>query len=157
MAGDASLARLNSRLLAETLGVPLRIDGELSGSMRFRGTGGDWHGLWAGAEALVDAEISRGVLHGVDLGEAARRGVSRTGGTKFESLKGSLRVSAKQFEGRDLQLSAGLLSASGNLGANRAGTVVGAFSVTLAGSASPVRANIRVSGQQSAMVAESVR
>jgi hypothetical protein len=46
-------------------------------------------GLWRNAEAVLNAEITRGTLYGVDLGEAARRhGVSevRAGATKFDRL-----------------------------------------------------------------------
>lgn len=162
MAGDASLARINSKLLLESFGIPLKLEGELSGGLRLRGAGGDWASLWANVEASMDAEIARGLLQGVDLGEASRRvsgGVPRTGSTKFDSLKGIFRLGPRQFLANELQLNAGLLGADGSLVVSRdgSGTVDGLFNVTLRSSVSAQRTVVRIGGQLSALTAVPVR
>lgn len=157
MAGDASLARINARLLGDGLGLPLKLDGEVTGSLRLRGSGADWKTLWSGAEAVLDGDIARGSWQGVDLGEAARRGVSRSGNTKFDSLKGSWRFAQQQLTGRDLRLGAGLLSATGSLSAAVGADFDAALAVTIGGNMSPVHGQVRVSGRSTGAVAEAGR
>lgn len=157
MAGDASLARLNARLLGDGLGLPLKFDGEVNGSLRLRGSGAGWKALWSGAEAVLDGEIARGNWLGVDLGEAARRGVSRSGNTKFDSLKGNWRFAQQQLAGRDLRLGAGLLNASGSLSASAGADFNAALVVTIGSSLSTVRAQVRIAGGPSGIVAEAGR
>jgi len=91
MAGDASLSRIDTRKLAAAFVPSLKLEGDLGGTLRLRSSGQEWGGLWRNAEAVLNAEITRGTLYGVDLGEAARRhGVSevRAGATKFDRLLG---------------------------------------------------------------------
>lgn len=159
MAGDASLARLNVRQLTDSFGVALKLEGDLAGGLRLRGSGDDWQSLWNGVEASLDADISRGVLQGLDLGEAARRQgqAVRSGNTKFDSLKGILRLNSKQFSGSEMQMNAGLLTAEGSFVASRGGEVDGTFVVNIRSSVSSLRTPVRIVGQLPSLVAEAGR
>lgn len=150
MAADAALTRLNGRRVGEVFAAPLKLDGELGGSIKLRGAADDWPALWAGVEGSMDVEVTRGTLFGVDLGEAARRGAGRTirgGQTKFDSLKGYLRIGPQQVSGSEVHLFAGLMTADGQFVARRDGNVDGAFTVKIASSASALRVPVRISGQ----------
>ena len=159
MAGDASLVRLSMRQVLDGFGVPLKLEGELAGGLRLRSSGVDWRGLWNNVEASLDADISRGTLQGIDLGEAARRPgqAVRNGSTKFDSLKGVLRLNAKLLTGSEVLLSAGLLTADGAFVASRAGGVEGNFVVNIRSSVSSLRTPVRIGGQLPALTAEAGR
>lgn len=149
MAGEASLIRMNVRRVVDAFDTSLKIDGDLSGALRLRGTGKDWQSMWADVEASLDADIMRGVLTGVDLGEAARRGVGRGvrgGATKFERLRGVIVIEPQQVMGRDIRMEAGLISANGRFVADRERKVEGVFDVSIGGSVSSLRMPIKVSG-----------
>lgn len=149
MAGEASLARLSARRVAETFAPLLKIEGELSGTLRLRGSGKDWQALLANVDASLDADIARGVLTGIDLGEAARRGGGRSthgGATKFDRLRGVIVINPQQVVGRDIRLEAGLISANGRFTANRERKVEGLFDVSISSSVSGVRMPIKISG-----------
>ena len=159
MAGDASLARVSVRQLAESFGVVAKVEGELAGGLRLRGSGKDWRELWGTVEASLDADISRGVLLGIDLGEAARRPgqAVRSGSTRFDNLKTVLRLDPRQFAASEVRLSAGLLTAEGALTASRNGAVDGNFVVNIRSSVASLRAPVRISGQLPDLVAETGR
>lgn len=149
MAGDGTLSRIDGRKLAAALVPSLKIEGDMSGSVRVRSTGRDWNSLWANSEATMNTEITRGVLYGVDLGEAARRnGVSdvRAGATKFDRLRSNITITPKQVAGRDVRMDAGMVTAVGQFVSSREGLVEGNMAVTLQTSVSTVHAPVRVFG-----------
>ncbi len=122
MAGDATLERLDSRRVTSTFAPSLWLEGYLNGTLRLRGRGRDWQAMWAGVEATLNADVMRGILNGVDLGEAARRGagsVVRAGSTKFDRLSVLMTVSPQQVVGRDLVMNAGLFNATGQFVSTR--------------------------------------
>lgn len=149
MAGDASLQRLDCRKMSVALVPTLKLEGELGGSLRLRATGKDWDGLWHGLEARLDADITRGVLHGVDLGEAVRGGagyIVRSGSTKFDRLRTSLIIDSRQVSGRDVQMSAGMLTANGQFVIGRDRPLDANLVVSMQTSVSTVRAPVHVTG-----------
>ncbi|MBS1139682.1 MAG: hypothetical protein H6R13_1135 [Proteobacteria bacterium] len=149
MAGDGTLSRIDGRKLAAALVPSLKIEGDMSGSVRVRSTGRDWNSLWGNSEATLNTEITRGVLYGVDLGEAARRnGVSdvRAGATKFDRLRSNITITPKQVAGRDVRMDAGMVTAVGQFVSSRDGLVEGNMAVTLQTSVSTVHAPVRVFG-----------
>jgi hypothetical protein len=149
MAGEASLARLDTRRLSSLLVPALRLEGELSGSLRMRATGADWNDMLSGIEANLDAEMSRGLLTGIDLGEVARRGsgaVVRSGATRFESMTARLDIGGGRVDVRSIELDAGLLSAKGRLAVDGDGRVDGVLSVQARSSVSRVVVPARLSG-----------
>ncbi len=160
VAGDAALTRLSAGRFGEVIVPPLKIEGDLSGSVKLRGAAADWAGLRATLEGSMDLEITRGSLHGVDLGEAARRGSGRTtrgGQTKFEKLRGYLRFTPTEASSSDLKLSAGLLTAEGQFTARAGGRVEATANVVIQSSVSAVRMPVRISGELPDLVASAGR
>lgn len=149
MAGDGSLIRLDSRKVSEEFAPSLKIEGDMTGTVRLRSVGRDWETLWTNAEAMLTTEITRGVLHGVDLGEAARRAGGsevRAGSTKFDRLRSTISITPKQVVGREVHMDAGMVTANGHFVGERAGQVEGTMAVTLQTSVSSQRAAVHVFG-----------
>jgi hypothetical protein len=148
MAGDATLSRLDARKVSEALVPSLKLEGDISGSLRLRSGGADWDSLWENVEAVTTTEITRGVFHGVDLGEAVRRsGLEvRAGSTKFDRLRSNINVTPKQVTARDVRMDAGMMTAAGQFSSNRNGQVDGTMSVTLQTSVSSQNGLVRVYG-----------
>ncbi|RIX49648.1 MAG: hypothetical protein D3M94_01220 [Rhodocyclales bacterium GT-UBC] len=155
MAGDATVARLDCRKVSKVFAPALKLEGELGGALNLRSSGRDWEGLWLNVEAVLDAEISRGLLHGVDLGEIVRRGgqAVRGGSTKFDHLKAMVTINPRQVIGRDLKMSAGMVSATGQFVAGRERPVDASLMVTMQTSVSTMRTPVRISGELSDLVA----
>ncbi|MBS1157935.1 MAG: hypothetical protein H6R15_354 [Proteobacteria bacterium] len=149
MAGDATLQRLDCRKVTAAFVPLLKLEGELSGSLRLRARGKDWENLWSNVEAHLEADVARGILHGVDLGEVVRRGagyVVSSGSTKFDRLRSSLMIDSRQVVGRDIQMSAGMVSASGQFVGARERPLEANLLVMMQTSVSTVRTPVRVSG-----------
>ncbi len=149
MAGDASLSSLDARQLVAAFAPTLRLDGEVSGSVRVRLADKGNQGLSEGMEGMLELEVTRGVLHGIDLGEAARRGAGaevQGGATKFDRLRASLAFSGSQLTGRNVQLGAGMFSANGQFTVARGGAVDGAGQLTVNSSLSPLNLPVRIYG-----------
>lgn len=149
MAGEASLARLDARQVSSLLAPALRLEGELSGSLRMRATGSGWHNMLTGIEASLDAEMSRGLLTGIDLGEVARRGsgaVVRSGATRFESLAARLDIGGGRVVMRSIELDAGLMTAKGRLTVEADGRVDGVLSIQARSSVSRIVVPAHLSG-----------
>jgi hypothetical protein len=149
MAGDGTLSRIDMRKVSAAFVPSLKMEGEMSGALKLRANGRSWEGLWRNAEVVLSSEISRGVLHGVDLGEAARRngtGDVRGGATKFDWLRSTVTVTPKQVVSKDVRMDAGMVTATGQFVAERNGQVEGGMSVVLQSSVSRTNVPVRVYG-----------
>jgi hypothetical protein len=149
MAGDGTLSRIDMRQLSAAFAPSLKLEGELSGVLKLRANGRNWESLWRNAEVVLSSEISRGALHGVDLGEAARRNGTadvRGGATKFDWLRSTVTVTPKQVVSKDVRMDAGMVTASGQFVAERDGQVEGGMSVVLQSSVSRTDVPVRVYG-----------
>lgn len=149
MAGDATLNRLDCRLVSAAFAPSLKLEGELGGTLRLRGVGTDWESLRSSIEALLDVEVTRGILNGVDLGEVARRGagsVVRSGATKFDHLRAKLTIGSGRTVGHDVQLDAGMMTAAGQFAVGRDRVVDGSLMVGIKTSVSSLRVPVRISG-----------
>lgn len=149
MAGEASLTRLDCRKVTAALAPNLRLEGDLSGTLRMRGSGTGWQDMLGRIEANLDAEVTRGVLTGVDLGELARRGsgaVVRSGATRFDSLQARLDVGHGRVVARAIELDAGLMTASGRATVEADGRVGGAVMVQARSSVSTIRVPAQLTG-----------
>lgn len=150
MAGDFRVLRVDCRRLLRALAqVEGGLDCDLAGSLRLRSSGGDVTGLLSGIEATFDATLSRGVVQGIDLGEAARRGaggVTLGGATKFEQLTTALAINATQVIARGIQLDAGMLTASGQVMVGEGRRLEGGLTVLLKTSVSSIRTPVRLAG-----------
>jgi len=149
MAGDGTLSRLDSRNVSAAFSPSLRIEGDMSGTIRLRSTGRDWDSLWGNTEAGLSMEISRGIFHGVDLGEAARRGgVSevRGGATKFDRLRSTINVTPQQVIGSDIRMDAGMVTAVGQFVSGPNGQVDADMAVALQTSVATQNAPVHIFG-----------
>jgi hypothetical protein len=149
MAGEGTLSRLDSRKVTAAFAPSVKIDGDMSGTIRLRSSGRDWNSLWGNLEAVLNTEITRGTFHGVDLGEAVRRsGVSdvRAGSTKFDRLRSTISITPRQIVGRDVRMDAGMVTAVGQFNSGRNGQVDGNMAVTLQTSVSSQNASVHVFG-----------
>ena len=149
MVGDATLERLDCRRVTSVFAPSLWLEGYLGGTLRMRAAGRDSLALWSNVEASLDALVLRGVLNGVDLGEAARRGGGtpvRAGSTKFERLSARLAITGQQVVGRDVAMNSGMFSANGQFVVTRDREVNSSLIATMQTSASVLRMPIRVNG-----------
>lgn len=150
MAGTATLTRIDMRKLSSEFGLAMNIEGDLGGSLRIQGQGTDWVNLWQNASAQASVEIVRGVVHGIDLGEAGRRGtgaVVRSGVTRFDKTEAELAIDARGVSMRNIRLDAGLMTASGQLQAVPGGAVDGRLVLLARSSVATTRAPLVLSGQ----------
>ncbi len=160
MAGDAMLTRLDCTKVATAFVPQLRLAGELNGPLRFRARGDNWAGMLGSIEASLDAEILRGNMQGVDLGEAARRGSGvpvRAGLTRFDRLNTTVTLNGGQFSASDLNLDAGIMTASGYVRSLPEGAIESVLTVSLQAAASRIRVPVRVSGNLPDLIAVSER
>jgi len=160
MAGDANLSRLDTMRLAALFVPALKLEGDLAGNLRLRSSASEWPTLWRNVEATLDAELTRGVFHGIDLGEVARRGggyVVRSGSTRFATLRAEVNLDPGQFAARNLQLDAGIMTARGQLVCLRDLSVQGDFVVGMQSSVNTLRVPVKLSGKLGELVAVSGR
>lgn len=149
MAGDGTLNRIDTRKLAAAFVPSLKLEGDMSGTLKLRSSGTNWEALWRNADAVLSTEITRGVFNGVDLGEAARRNGDssvRAGTTKFDRLRSTVTVTPKQVASKDLRMDAGMVTAQGQFVAGRDGQVDGSVTVTLQTSVSSMTVPLRIAG-----------
>lgn len=158
MAGEGALTRLDSRKVTAAFVPALRLEGELSGTVRVRSAAIDWESLWKNIEVVSDGEITQGVLHGVDPFEAARRGGGqevRAGSLRFNRLQYSLSGSHRQMVGRSVSVDAGVANATGQFTFAPGGQIDAQLSVSFRSSVSSLQMPVRVSGKLPDLVAVS--
>jgi hypothetical protein len=149
MAGDAMLNRIDTRKLGAAFAPSLKMEGDMSGTLKLRATGATWDSLWRNAEGILSTEITRGLLIGVDLGEAARRNGDssvRAGTTKFDRLRSTVTFNSKQVVSKDLRMDAGMVTAQGQFVAEPNGLVDANINVTLQTSVSSMTVPVRITG-----------
>lgn len=147
--GDAKLNYLAPRQVTAHFAPNLKLDGEMTGSLHLAAESRTPDTLLDNMTATLDFDLLRGVLFGVDLGEAARRdGLDvRGGATKFDRLHGKLSVQGEQIRLRDMQINAGIFSAQGQANADRKGNIDGFAVVAINSSSAPIRTNVLVRGR----------
>jgi hypothetical protein len=156
MAGDVNIARIDIRKVAALWAPRLNMEGEIAGNVHLRNAGNNVESFWNSMEATMSAEIARGVVHGLDLGEVARRGAGyavRSGSTKFDSLRADLTLNPSQFIARNIQMDAGMLTASGQLIVQRNLETDGSLVVNMRSSVSSLRVPVKVSGTLNGLIA----
>ena len=148
LAGDANLSRLDCIKIGAAFTTNLNLEGDLGGALHLRAAGTDWSGLWKNLEVTLEAEVTRGLLNGLDLGEVARRGIGRkthSGTTKFDRLTANLAFNGTEFSARDIELDAGLLKTSGSLTVKQ-GLLEGNATVSIQSSFSNLQVPVQLSG-----------
>lgn len=158
MAAEGGVTRLDSRKVAAAFVPALRLEGEMSGTVRVRSAAIDWESLWKNLEVVIDAEVAQGVLHGVDPFEAARRGGGRevrAGSLRFNRLQYSLAVSPRQAVGRSISVDAGVANAAGQFAYAPGGQVDAQLNVSFRSSVSSLQIPVHVGGKLPDLVAVS--
>lgn len=100
-------------------------------------------------QANFKFNIRHGVLHGLDLAKVASLLIkqSQNGGeTQFSAFSGLLNVSGKQYQLRNLNVSSGLITATGQVKIKPNKTLDGTGSVAVKNSVSLVAIPLNVSG-----------
>lgn len=156
MIGDAMLERLSCRKVTAVFAPSLSLEGDLMGSFRMHGAGRNWESMWENMDGALDALIVRGVLNGVDLAEATRRGrgsIVRAGNSKFDRLAASISINRRQISGRNLVMDAGQFAATGQFFATRDRQVDSNLMVRTRNQGSSQILPVRVSGTLPNLVA----
>lgn len=158
MAGEGNLSHVDGRQVAAALVPELRLEGDISGAFRLRSSGLDWAGLWKSLEVVLDGEVDKGALHGIDPFEAARRGGGhevRGGLLRFNRLQFSLTASPKQAVARSVIVDAGVAGAAGQFVFLPGGRVDGQLNVSFRSSVSSLQMPVQVSGTLPDLIAVS--
>jgi len=144
-----SLARLNQLFLGGAKG-----EGQVDASLHLSGRSADWSRPLTLAQGEGSFVVSRGLLP-VDLAEAVRRASSeplRGGETRFEQLGGKIRLDLQGKRFSDLQLSAGLLRATGAATVAADGSLGGSLDVQVGGKGNVLRMPLTLGGTLAAPV-----
>lgn len=144
-----SLARLNQLLLGGAKG-----EGQVDASLHLSGRSADWSRPLTLAQGEGSFVVNRGLLP-VDLAEAVRRASSeplRGGETRFEQLGGKVRLDLQGKRFSDLQLSAGLLRATGAATVAADGSLGGSLDVQVGGKGNVLRMPLTLGGTLAAPV-----
>ncbi|MEX0960048.1 MAG: hypothetical protein WDZ63_12240 [Burkholderiales bacterium] len=146
--GELNAARID---LAQLMGVftsTARTSGALEAKGRFEMQSDSVHTLLDNPRIDTTFTVRRGNVDGVDLVRALQAGRAGTtgGSTKFEELTGTLSLANRRYEYRNLQLSAGILNAVGNLAIAPNQDVSGRVFVELRSQSNQLRNNLLVTG-----------
>lgn len=142
--------RIDWRRLLDLLALPLDAEGELAGSGRLQAKAAEGGKAWQLTAMELEVSVQKGVVRGLDLGEAARRtgrDGARGGMTRFDSLSASLRKSGEHWRLERMKLDAGLLQASGELQFSPPRQVTGNSQVLVRSSVAPIRAAVTIEGE----------
>lgn len=149
LTADTAFRLLDSRRVTVAFAPALKLEGDFNGRASLHATGADWDALLGNVETTLDLDISRGLLHGVDLGEASRRApgsVIRAGATKFDHLTVQIAAGNGRMTARNLRLSAGMMSATGQFSVAGDRQVDASLMLVLQTSVSTVNIPLRVQG-----------
>ena len=125
------------------------LSGGLSGNGHFSSKAKNAAELVNHMHADFKFNISKGVLHGVDLVKVASLLIKqgdKGGETRFDEFSGLLNITGKQYHLRDIKISSGLLAATGQVKIKPNKALDGAVEVELKRSVSLVAIPLDVSG-----------
>lgn len=140
-----------SRLLSKNVSI----SGRISGSGVFSSSAKASDQLAEKLTLDYGFSVMKGVLHGIDLVQAASLFVKQTGQggeTQFDELSGKLHTTGKQIELRDMKVASGLLAGNGAVRIAPAKTLHGRVDVELKKGLALVTVPLNVSGTVDAPV-----
>jgi hypothetical protein len=146
--GELDAARIDLSRLMGAFTRTARTSGALEAKGRFEMQSNSVHTLLDNPRIDATFTVRRGDLDGVDLVRALQAGREGTtgGSTKFEELTGVLAIANQRYQYRNLQLSAGILNAVGNLDIAPNQDVSGRVFVELRSQANQLRNNLLITG-----------
>ncbi len=116
--GQLNVKSLSIKHPSMMMSKAIYLSGSLFGDGSFSASAKEIGQLSERLQANFKFKINRGVLHGVDLVKVASLLVKRSqsgGETQFDAFSGLLNVSGKQYHLRDMNISSGLLAATGQV------------------------------------------
>ena len=147
--GDLKLHQVETKeivaLLTRTLGVSGKLHAQGGYSLRAK----DPAQLAASLSGNFKFEVKQGVLYGFDLAQAVKtlaQSGTRGGQTRFDALSGTLIITGKQYQLRDLYIASGVLTAQGDIKIAPNKQLSGTLLVALKGIAGLVQVPLDVSG-----------
>jgi hypothetical protein len=146
--GELDAARIDLSRLMGAFTRTARTSGALEAKGRFEMQSNSVHTLLDNPRIDATFTVRRGDLDGADLVRALQAGREGTtgGSTKFEELTGVLAIANQRYQYRNLQLSAGILNAVGNLDIAPNQDVSGRVFVELRSQANQLRNNLLITG-----------
>ena len=118
VSGNLSIDNLSVQQPSRMLSRAVYLSGRLFGKGNFSSAAKDAGALADSCQANMPFKVNNGVLHGLDLVRVASLLLKQNQGggeTQFDVLSGVLKVSGKQYQLRDLKISSGLLTATGQV------------------------------------------
>jgi uncharacterized protein involved in outer membrane biogenesis len=149
--GKLKSSRIELREAVPPFTRKVPISGRLNASAEFSSEAKTAAGLGEAVKARVAFDVLDGVLYQVDLAGAAGAGKRevRGGQTRFDHLSGVLEMGNGYYRFTRLNISSGVLNASGNVSISPAKRLDGRVNVALRGSANLVNVPLVVSGTAS--------
>jgi uncharacterized protein involved in outer membrane biogenesis len=141
-------ARIDTEQLLGVFSNTAKVSGASSGQGSLSAEAGNIDSLLDRPSLQANFVVKKGTVDGVDLVRALQAGSagSQGGSTRFEELKGDVTVSNGRFSYRNVELSAGILSASSDFTISGNQELSGRVYVNLRSPAQRLRANLNVTG-----------
>jgi uncharacterized protein involved in outer membrane biogenesis len=153
LTGDFNASQLDLAAALKAFTRDFRATGRLDASGRYAAQSAVLGRLLAEPQVEAGFKVERGEIENFDLTRAlqtAAAGSSVRGGkTQFAQLSGTVKVTSKSYQYRQLALSSGLLLANGTTDMGPSGDLAGRLNVELAAKPNPIRALVAVSGKLS--------
>jgi hypothetical protein len=153
LSGDFEARQLDMAPFLTVFTGQFRAAGRLATSGRVTAESTTLDRLFSAPFVEAEFKAERGEIDNVDLTRAlqqAAAGNSVHGGkTQFAEFSGTIKVSGKSYQYRQLALSSGILLAHGSTDVVASGDVAGRVSVELAAKPNPIHAMIALSGKVS--------
>jgi hypothetical protein len=146
--GELTVEDVRLQPLAAAVANNRAISGRLTGKPRFEMRGKRPADLLPGLRLASDFRIEEGTLHKVDLVAAARNPLAQpaAGETRFDDLSGHLDIDPQGYHFTRLNVSSGLLRATGEVSVARDQRLEGRIDAELRGTASLIAVPLSVSG-----------
>lgn len=149
MAGKIRVDDLSVREPVSLMSKSTNVSGRLFGNGSFNASAKEPAKLADHLNADFRFKVADGVLYGLDLARAATMLLSqgqKGGETKFDELSGLLNVAGKQYKFSDLQVTSGLMTASGDVKISPTKELDGVVDVEVKRSVSMAAIPLQISG-----------
>lgn len=148
MQGQLKVAQLSLQQPSRMISPKVYLSGALQSQGNFSASAKEASKLADNLRADFKFSVNQGVLHGLDLVKIASLLTKQSSGgqTQFDEFTGAINVLGKQYHLRDLKISSGLLSGSGQVKIKPDQTLDGTAEVELKNSASLVGIPLDISG-----------
>ena len=149
LTGQANATGLAIAPLVTALKLKAALSGKLDASGPFKAQAATPAALADAINADIAFNVHDGVLHGVDLANAAKsliKGGSSGGQTRFDQLTGNVRVAGRAYHLRNVKVASGALNAGANVDISAARQLSGRVDVDLKGTGGLVGVPLAVSG-----------